>query len=82
MDSKCMRCGSNDIVKKVRAADIGRKTTVNLSLEAYKDPDALFFPGKHRAPLKADVCVKCGYVSFSISVEDAIIIKELQKNVD
>ncbi|PKV49385.1 hypothetical protein ATE84_1407 [Aquimarina sp. MAR_2010_214] len=67
MNTICNNCKSNKIVTGVRITDLGEVNVKNdLSLEIYKNPDALFFKGTTRYKLKAKVCCSCGTVETYI----------------
>ena len=69
---KCLQCKSERIVKNVRVVDRGNNNyRRDLKLEVYESPDNIFFRGEHEAVLKANVCAKCGFVMFTVSIEEA-----------
>ncbi|WPD20891.1 MAG: hypothetical protein SD837_11845 [Candidatus Electrothrix scaldis] len=77
---KCIQCGSPDIVRDVKVVDHGHyNTPMDLGFEVHEAPEAWVFKGTHRAVLKGNVCVDCGYVMFSVSVSDAQKLKKYKK---
>ena len=64
---ECSNCKSNNIISNVRIIDHGHGDYKrDLALETYKDPNAIFFKGTKRFPLKTEVCSNCGKVEFYI----------------
>ena len=69
---KCLQCESKNIVKNVRAVDKGHNNyKSDLELQVHENPNALIFKGTYYGVLKANVCVDCGFVMFSVSIADA-----------
>lgn len=63
MSTICSTCGSNKILSGVRITDVGHGNGKHdLSIEMYKNPDALMFKGTQRYSIKANVCCSCGKV--------------------
>ena len=57
----CPKCGSDKIMPNVRIVYQDRYGgSVEVSLEMYKDPEAVLFKGACRDPLRAQVCGECG----------------------
>ena len=76
---KCLQCESERIVKDVRAVDYSYGEVRDLKLEVYEEPDAWIFKGTQDGVLKGNVCVDCGFVMFSMSLEDAKKLERHQK---
>ena len=73
---KCLQCGSEDIVKDVRAVDYTDSITKkDLKLEVYSNPSAWIFKEPHEGIIKANVCANCGFIMFNLSVADAVKLK-------
>ena len=69
---KCLQCESERIVKNVRAINYGHGgLRYDLRLLGYNNPDAWIFKDSYELVLKANVCADCGFVMFSVSIEDA-----------
>ena len=75
---ECNQCGSNDIVRNVRAIDMNDSFNKNLRLEVYEDPNALLFRGTYEAELKANICANCGFVMWFVSKGDAAEMKRIK----
>lgn len=60
----CPKCGSTSILERaaVMASTKYEDAPVNLRIDT--DPDALFFKGAARTPLKALICAQCGFTEF------------------
>ena len=68
MNDQCTACGSNRIMKDLAIIDKGESNMkFNLSIESYKNPDALLFKGTTKHELKANVCGSCGHVTFKVA---------------
>ena len=77
---KCLQCGSDDIVKNVRAVDhTDYKSKTDFKLEVYAKPEAWIFKEPHEGTVRANVCASCGYIMFNLSLEDAIKLKNKKK---
>ena len=74
---RCTQCNSEKLIKNVRALDRTQQLgNSDLSLEIYRDPDALFFKKPLALKLKPLVCSECGFVMFSIAKFNLDIIKK------
>ena len=57
----CSKCGSDKIMPSVRIVYQDRYGgSEEVSLEMYRDPEAMLFKGAYRDPLRAQVCGECG----------------------
>jgi predicted nucleic-acid-binding Zn-ribbon protein len=64
-NSPCPKCGCTVIVEGVRILDRGsRGHTEDLSLAAYRHPDAWLFKGEVLHRLWAKVCGNCGFTEL------------------
>lgn len=73
----CLQCESTRIVENVRCVDRGHSNVAHdLKVEVYSDPAAWVFKGAQGGNLRANVCADCGYVMFTVSVEDARKLEE------
>ena len=74
---KCVQCNSENILENVKVVDRGHYDGKHeMILEVYENPDALIFKSAHSGVVKANICVDCGYVMFSISTADAQKLKK------
>ena len=65
---KCTQCNSTELITNVRAIDRGHSGSVmDLSLEIYGDPDAIFFKEPTSLKLNPIICSDCGFVMFNLS---------------
>ena len=58
----CPKCGSDKIIPNVRivSREFDQLDSGDVSLEVYRQPEALLFKGTLRDPLRAQVCGQCG----------------------
>ena len=64
--NQCLKCKSDKIIPRLRIMDRGQygSDTGDLSVVAYKDPDALVFRGACEGALFASVCGECGFTEL------------------
>ena len=62
----CFRCESTAIIPDVRIVDRGEGKK-DLSVEVYRNPDALLFKRAAASPLRAWICASCGYTEIYAS---------------
>ena len=80
MKSKCLNCGSEEILPDVRVLDRGDGNSSNaLTLETFEGPKALVFKGTRQAEVKARVCKNCGFVMLFAHPCD---VENLQRALD
>jgi ribosomal protein S27AE len=62
----CTKCGSSEMMPKVRIMDRGHygSDSGDLTAVTYDDPDALILKGAHRGPLFARICGTCGFTEL------------------
>ena len=78
---KCTQCQSDKIIENVRAIDRDTSRHEDLSLEIYRDPNAMFFKEPLTLKLKPLICSDCGFVMFSLSTYSLNAIKKnIEKN--
>lgn len=81
MIHRCIQCQGSDILRGVRVIDRMKHGSRDLSLEVHEKPDALIFKETHTVALAANVCVTCGFVMFSVPLEQAKMIKKYHKDM-
>ncbi len=70
---KCPRCGSEKIMPNLWIRDrFEAYQGEDLEVVVESKPDALFFKGTHREPLRATVCGECGNVGLSVNNPGAL----------
>ena len=60
----CSRCGSAEIIPRVRVTDRDGDMRYDLQLEIQRRPNALLFKRAERSNLVARVCATCGYAEL------------------
>ena len=78
---KCTQCNSEKIIKNVRVIDRDHASHHDLSLEIYRDPNAMFFKQPLAIKLQPLICADCGFVMFSLAKFSLDMIKKnIEKN--
>ena len=61
----CTRCGSNDVIPRVRVAERGESNArYDLQLEVYRRPNAMLFKGAEYSNVFAQLCGACGHIEL------------------
>jgi len=61
--ARCAKCGGSPVIEEARVVVQGEgEMDVKLRVDAH--PDAKLFKHASRTPLKAFICVNCGYTEF------------------
>ena len=73
--TECLKCSSSNVIRNARLMDRGHANgdAGDLTLVIYEEPEAWFFPGAHKFPLKAYVCGDCGYTELYASEPAALL---------
>lgn len=64
LKKSCSKCQSDKIIPRVTIKDTGEYARGELSVDVYKDPDALLFKGTYTGTLRAWICADCGFVEL------------------
>ena len=77
---KCTQCDSKNLIRNVKALDRGHMDSKqDLSLEIYRDPNAMFFKQAKSLKLKPVICADCGFVMFKLSSYSLGLLKKHKK---
>jgi predicted nucleic-acid-binding Zn-ribbon protein len=75
----CIRCGSDDVIPRVRVVDRGDSDTRrDLQVEVQRRPNAVIFKRAERSNLWAQVCGACGYTELYADAPRALHAAYLQ----
>ena len=75
----CPRCGSEEVMPRVRVAERGDDNMrYDLQVEIQRRPNAMFFKRPQRADLTARVCGACGYAELYVDAPGALYTAYLQ----
>ena len=75
----CSRCGSDEMVSRVRVIDRGDSNTRHdLQVEVRRRPNALLFKGAERSNVSAQLCAACGHVELFAEMPRALYAAHLQ----
>lgn len=73
MSIVCTRCGSSEVVPRVRVVERGDGNMLHdLQVEVYRRPNARLFKGAEYSKLFAQLCGACGHVELYADMPRAI----------
>jgi len=75
----CTRCGSNEVIPRVRVVDRGESNSrYDLQLEVYRRPNAMLFKGAEHSNVFAQLCGACGHIELHADMPRALYATYLQ----
>jgi len=76
--ARCMRCGSDAIIPRVRVLDRDDGGMHDLRVEVQRRPNAMLFKRPERSKISALVCGACGYAELYVETPSALYGAYLQ----
>jgi predicted nucleic-acid-binding Zn-ribbon protein len=63
--SQCFKCGSTDVIADAKVIDTADYSVQkDLSVAAFRSPDAFIFKGQVTTTVSAWVCASCGFIEL------------------
>lgn len=75
---RCVRCGSDAIIPRVRVLDRDEGGIRDLQVEVQRRPNAVLFKRPERSTISAQVCGSCGYAELYVEAPRALYGAYLQ----
>ena len=74
----CTRCGSDEVIPRVRVVERGDGTRYDLQVEVQRRPNAVLFKRPERSSLSALVCGACGFTELYAEAPRALYAAYVQ----